>query len=1171
MTDWKSYLESVCQDREYTEWERVFIRLDAEGPSAGTQMDLMVEAFREPETHEEETGFSPSKGLEKYDAVEALRELAGEHVLLRGRPGSGKTTTLRKLLLEEAVKAKKDSGARIPVLVSLRRFETSTSRLVQDTLQRHGLQLGSTQIASLLGQGRLFLLFDGINELPREEAGGDLVRFRLRHRASTPMVFTTRDIGLVGDLGVGEKLEMAALSPKQIASFVHACIGERDAANRMLKSLKDRMRDLAQTPLLLWMLCSVFMAKKEKMPNGLGQVFRIFAHRYEREVKKDAPVSRESRQWWPKLLAKLACHMMERGEKPTEMALLIPREEAEGVFREYLREQGMDKPAEKAFQFLDDLTKHHLLKEDAQGGIEFLHQLVQEYYAAEHLLTFLSGLAPTKIKREYLNYMKWTEPFGMMLELVDEEEQAVGFVGVALGVDPVLGARLAGSVKREFQNKSVQLVDQWHESSEFKIELLGRTRSETAIRFVRPFLDNEDAELRWMAAAALGKIGTDEAIEHLIKALGDKNSYVRGCAAWWLGEIGGDEAVEHLIRTLGDKEEAVRCTTAYALGRVGGDEAVKPLIKALGDVERQVRRNAAAALGKIGTDEAVEHLIKALGDKEEVVRWSTAYALGRVGGDEAVKNLIKALGDKEPRVRWCAAAALGRVGGDEAVYHLVKALGDKEPRVRWSAAAALGKIGGDEAVKPLIKALGDVERQVRWCAAAALGRIGGDEAVYHLVKALGDKERRVRWRAAEALGKIGNDEAVKYVMSDVETEVVPTYVLNALAQGFGFGRQQWLGLWKPALEKDFRLLDIITGVQERCRYYNPTLRSVDRRFFIVHLSDLHFGEVDRAADLYVQLLLELKKDFDLATFDALVISGDVANKSREEGYESALSFLGKITKKFDVGREKILIVPGNHDVGRQFSKDAHTIIRREELTRPISEHIHIDKGGDYIEVRDEAKYKKRFVPFQRFFKKAFKTGYPNDYSQQITWREYPNQKVLIIALNSGWELDHHYKWRSGIHPDALNKTIEKAAKDEYSDWLKIVIWHHPVKQKDAPDTEVNKTWIRDDGFMERLAVAGFSMVLHGHAHASGAWKFPVNTGKKKYELHVVGVGTVDAEEKKTKPGKFWQYNIIKITGTKVTVECRKRMDPRGISWPDKNWLDEADKPIYEFDLLDEPD
>lgn len=79
---------------------------------------------------------------ERLPVQEGLRKYAENHVLLVGKPGSGKSTALARLLLEEAEKAKYlgDSGC-IPVLLELRQYTTSVMDLIQNFLHRHGLYL----------------------------------------------------------------------------------------------------------------------------------------------------------------------------------------------------------------------------------------------------------------------------------------------------------------------------------------------------------------------------------------------------------------------------------------------------------------------------------------------------------------------------------------------------------------------------------------------------------------------------------------------------------------------------------------------------------------------------------------------------------------------------------------------------------------------------------------------------------------------------------------------------------------------------------------------------------------------------------------------------------------------------------------------------------------------
>ncbi|NJM48353.1 MAG: hypothetical protein HC860_21060 [Alkalinema sp. RU_4_3] len=57
-----------------------------------------------------------------------------------------------------------------------------------------------------------------------------------------------------------------------------------------------------------------------------------------------------------------------------------------------------------------------------------------------------------------MNLLKWTETVGLMLGLVEDEGLAVRVVERCLGVDLMLGAKLAGKVRSTFQEKTVELI-----------------------------------------------------------------------------------------------------------------------------------------------------------------------------------------------------------------------------------------------------------------------------------------------------------------------------------------------------------------------------------------------------------------------------------------------------------------------------------------------------------------------------------------------------------------------------------------------------------------------------------------------------------------------------------------------------------------------------------------
>jgi predicted NACHT family NTPase len=113
-----------------------------------------------------------------------------------------------------------------------------------------------------------------------------------------------------------------------------------------LRRLKNRLREFAQTPLLLWMLCSLFQQAGD-IPANLGLVLRRFTEGYEQNLEVNGLSAPEVRQWWTPMLQHLAFVMMQ-GSQPTEFRAAVPQAEAEAILAEFLqgrwRSQGRSRP-----------------------------------------------------------------------------------------------------------------------------------------------------------------------------------------------------------------------------------------------------------------------------------------------------------------------------------------------------------------------------------------------------------------------------------------------------------------------------------------------------------------------------------------------------------------------------------------------------------------------------------------------------------------------------------------------------------------------------------------------------------------------------------------------------------------------------------------------------------
>ena len=494
---------------------------------------LMVETLKQEKESREEK----SEKIERLTVLDGLRKYAADHVLLVGRPGSGKSTALVRLLLEEAEQAQNhQENKQIPILVELRFYQTSILNLIRDFLLRHDPNLPidgrdamlfptgtlRERVSTLLRQGKFLLLMDGVNELPSEAARRDLRTFRQNYQKTTPMVFTTRDLGVGGDLGLDKKLQMQPLTEEQMREFVCAYLPEQ--GEDMLKQLEGRLREFGQTPLLLWMLCSVFNNNQNKVPANLGLVFRRFTEIYDKQLKQDIPVTDESRRWWKRLLQHLAWVMTQGGSKTgksktgkskTEILVAIPKQKARDILTQFLQQQDYHQPRD-AEAWLDDLLKHHLIQLGAGNQIQFRHQLLQEYYTAERLLQEISNLSDDELQWDYLNYLKWTEPVALMMQLLNDKSNALRLVKLALEVDLQLGARLAGEVKAELQEETVGLINSLELPLSLKIRLLEISNSDAAISPLIEILQEEDYELFVCAVSTLVEHGSDTAINALI-------------------------------------------------------------------------------------------------------------------------------------------------------------------------------------------------------------------------------------------------------------------------------------------------------------------------------------------------------------------------------------------------------------------------------------------------------------------------------------------------------------------------------------------------------------------------------------------------------------------------------------------------------------------------------
>ena len=471
-----AYLDHLRQEYHY--WAEKYTPLAGiaevrAATTAGPRLDLpllfMPTGFEQLIEH----GFGEARRTERVavnnllDAVARYRRL-----VLLGEPGSGKTTTLWRLVHDYAQAAKKEATAPLPLLVALGGY-TGPEPLLDYCQKALALPL-----LPCLRQGRLILLLDGLNEMPRRDYAERVARVQqlLADYPDLPVVVTCRALDYVETLAL-EKLEVKALDPIRQLAYLQRYLGQ-DEGEKLFWQLvgshevaelwqtwqaaggdwtafwtAEKMPDtvyqktsgaqdelwarlrqadlppllaLGRNPYMLVMLAQVYAAH-QRLPQNRGRLFAAFvATLLTREEKRCDPA------YWPgaevlrQALAQLAYAMQQAGERGTALD-------------ESWATAQITVAGQRAADLLYLATSATLL-EWRDGTVRFVHQLVQEYFAAVALYNAWQAGADLTIywPQGWQTPSGWEETFvllaGVMPTMTD-------LIEALLPVNPPLAAR----------------------------------------------------------------------------------------------------------------------------------------------------------------------------------------------------------------------------------------------------------------------------------------------------------------------------------------------------------------------------------------------------------------------------------------------------------------------------------------------------------------------------------------------------------------------------------------------------------------------------------------------------------------------------------------------------------------------------------------------------------
>lgn len=214
--------------------------------------------------------------------------------VLIGAPGSGKTTTLWRMMYDYAHLTLDNQSSQIPILVNIANYkgEIDVLEYVKNQLATTSFESNTNHFQSapahrifaeiidiLLEQKRLVLFIDGLNEIPRLHYKHVITKldiFRVKYLGNL-FLFTCRTSEYHFDDLALPTIEIQPLNREGMENFIRVYM-PADEANKLIDQRKQNnqwMWQLGQNPYFLRMIVSVYRSH-QIIPNNYGEIFSNF-------------------------------------------------------------------------------------------------------------------------------------------------------------------------------------------------------------------------------------------------------------------------------------------------------------------------------------------------------------------------------------------------------------------------------------------------------------------------------------------------------------------------------------------------------------------------------------------------------------------------------------------------------------------------------------------------------------------------------------------------------------------------------------------------------------------------------------------------------------------------------------------------------------------------------
>jgi hypothetical protein len=335
------------------------------------------------------------------------------------------------------------------------------------------------------------------------------------------------------------------------------------------------------------------------------------------------------------------------------------------------------------------------------------------------------------------------------------------------------------------------------------------------------------------------------------------------------------------------------------------------------------------------------------------------------------------------------------------------------------------------------------------------------------------------------------------------------------------------------------------------------------RFSALHLSDLHR---DLADELETGALLDsldldvtrqaaeappiLRPSLCLVTGDLIYGTSATAAAPNDElarQYGQTLEFLVGLAQRFFGGeRERVVILPGNHDVSlpavmanvARVPIPADAAERKglvEELFTPRSRLRWSWSELCFYRIVDDDAYRNRLEHFARLYSSFYegRRKFSLDPANQHDAFDFPDLGFCVLALSSCFNNDI-FRRAGAFHPAAVAEVCRLARAPARAGRLIAAAWHHNLYGGPQQDDYI------DSSVLQNFIDAGISLAFHGHQHVMDCVDERYRVGPEPRKITAISAGTLCAGPHHLAAGEPRGFNVVEIDTDTWTGRVHQR-------------------------------